>query len=34
LGYRPDFFELDLREKDKLEEVFKKYDFDGVIHFA
>lgn len=34
LGYRPDFFELDLREKDKLEEIFKKYDFDGVIHFA
>lgn len=34
LWYRPDFFELDLREKDKLEEVFQKYDFDWVIHFA
>jgi UDP-glucose 4-epimerase len=34
IGYKPDFFEVDLREKDKLEEVFKKYDFDWVIHFA
>jgi len=34
LGYRPDFFDIDLRDKDKLEEVFKKYDFDWVIHFA
>lgn len=34
LGYKPDFFEVDLRNKDKLEEVFKKYNFDWVIHFA
>lgn len=34
LGYRPDFFELDLKDRDALEEVFKKYDFDWVIHFA
>ena len=34
LWYKPDFFEVDLRDKNKLEEVFKKYDFDWVIHFA
>ena len=34
LGYKPDFFEVDLRDKSKLEEVFKQYNFDGVIHFA
>ncbi len=34
LWYKPDFFQADLREKEKLREVFKKYDFDGVIHFA
>jgi len=34
LGYKPDFFELDLRNKKWLEEVFKKYDFHGVLHFA
>lgn len=34
LWYRPDFFELDLRDRDALEEIFKKYDFDWVIHFA
>lgn len=34
LGYKPDFFEVDLRDKEWLEEVFKKYDFDWVIHFA
>ena len=34
LGYKPDFFNIDLRNKEKLEEVFKKYDFDWVIHFA
>lgn len=34
LGYQVDFFELDLRNKDALREVFQKYDFDGVLHFA
>lgn len=34
LGYKPDFYEVDLRDKEKLEEVFKKYDFDWVLHFA
>jgi len=34
LGYKPDFFEIDLRDKEKLREVFKKYNFDWVIHFA
>ncbi|MDD2907168.1 MAG: UDP-glucose 4-epimerase GalE [Candidatus Gracilibacteria bacterium] len=34
LGYKPDFYEVDLRDKEKLEEVFKKYTFDGVLHFA
>lgn len=34
LGYTPDFFEVDLRNKQKLKEVFEKYDFDWVIHFA
>ena len=34
LGYKPDFFEVDLRNKEKLEEVFSKYDFDWVVHFA
>ena len=34
LGYKPDFFEWDLRNKEFLEEVFKKYNFDWVVHFA
>ncbi len=34
LGYKPDFFEVDLRNNEKLDEVFKKYNFDWVIHFA
>jgi len=34
LWYKPDFFEVDLRNKVALEEVFKKYRFDWVIHFA
>ncbi len=34
LGYKPDFFKIDLRDKNKLEEIFKKYNFDWVIHFA
>ena len=34
LWYKPDFYEIDLRDKEKLEEVFEKYDFDWVLHFA
>ncbi len=34
LWYKPDFFELDLRDKEKLNEIFKKYNFDWVLHFA
>lgn len=34
LGYIPDFFEIDIKNRDALEEIFKKYDFDWVIHFA
>lgn len=34
LWYKPDFFEIDIRDKQKLEEIFKKYNFDWVIHFA
>lgn len=34
LWYKPNFFEIDLRDKVKLEELFKKYTFDWVIHFA
>lgn len=34
LGYCPDFFECDIRDRKWLEEIFQKYEFDGVIHFA
>lgn len=34
LGYNPDFFEVDLRDEKKLENIFKMYDFDWVVHFA
>lgn len=34
LWYKPDFYEVDLRDKDNLEEVFSKYIFDWIIHFA
>ncbi len=34
LWYKPDFYELDLRNKVWMEEVFKKYNFDWVLHFA
>jgi len=34
IWYKPDFFEVDLRDKEKLKEVFEKYDFDWVLHFA
>jgi UDP-glucose 4-epimerase len=28
IGYKPDFYNVDLRDKNALEEVFKKYNFD------
>ena len=34
LGYCPDFYEIDIRDKKWLEEIFAKYEIDGVIHFA
>ncbi|MFA5916799.1 MAG: UDP-glucose 4-epimerase GalE [Candidatus Gracilibacteria bacterium] len=34
ISNKPDFFEVDLRDREKLEDIFKKYNFDGVIHFA
>jgi UDP-glucose 4-epimerase len=34
LWYKPDFFETDLRNKGALKEIFKKYNFDWVLHFA
>ncbi len=34
IWYKPDFFEVDLRNREGLEEVFEKYNFDWVIHFA
>jgi UDP-glucose 4-epimerase len=34
IWYKLDFYEVDLRDKDKLEKVFEKYNFDWVIHFA
>lgn len=34
ISNKPDFFEVDLRDREKLEDIFKKYNFDWVIHFA
>ena len=34
LTYEPDFHEIDIRDREKLEWLFSKYEFDGVIHFA
>lgn len=34
IWYKPDFYKIDLREKYKLTNLFKKYSFDGVVHFA
>jgi len=34
LWYNPIFEELDLRDKNSLDKVFQKYNFDWVIHFA
>lgn len=33
-GTRPKFYEVDIKDMDKLEEVFKENEFDAVIHFA
>lgn len=33
-GVRPAFCEVDILDKEKLEEVFRQHDFDAVIHFA
>lgn len=33
-GKKPHFYNVDLVEKSKLEEIFKKHDIDSVIHFA
>lgn len=34
LWKKVDFFQMDLREKEKLEDIFSKYKFDWVVHFA
>lgn len=34
VGVRPQFIEMDLRDKQKVNELFSNYDIDGVIHFA
>lgn len=34
LGYTPDFYEGDIRDRKILETIFERYSFDGVIHFA
>lgn len=34
IWYKPIFFQTDLRDKVKLESLFKEYSFDWVIHFA
>lgn len=34
LGYKPDFYEIDLRNIDEMKKIFEKYKFDWVIHFA
>ncbi|MDW7667369.1 MAG: UDP-glucose 4-epimerase GalE [Bacillota bacterium] len=33
-GVIPDFHQIDVTEESKLEQLFSKYDFDGLIHFA
>ncbi len=34
INYKPIFYQIDLLDKDWLEEVFIKHKFDGVVHFA
>lgn len=33
-GVKPIFYQVDILDKEKLEDVFKKHEFDAVIHFA
>ena len=33
-GIRPEFVQLDLKEKEKVSDFFRRHDIDGVIHFA
>ncbi len=33
-GKRPAFYQIDLLEKEKVDQLFKEYDYDAVIHFA
>ncbi len=34
LWYKPDFFEVDLRDIESMDTIFNKYNFDWVVHFA
>lgn len=34
LGYKPDFYKVDIRDLEEMEKIFKKYNFDWIIHFA
>lgn len=34
IGYKPDYFKVDLRDEVNLEKIFTNYKFDWVIHFA
>jgi UDP-glucose 4-epimerase len=34
LGYMPVFYEMSIGDEKRLSEIFEKYQFDGVIHFA
>ncbi len=34
LGYTPDFFEGDIRDREFLISIFERYQFDAVVHFA
>jgi len=33
-GIRPEFVQLDLKEKEKVSDFFRRHDIDGVVHFA
>ncbi len=34
LGYKPKYFECDLRDRKSVFEIFESHNFDGVLHFA
>ena len=34
LGYLPNFYDCDIRDEKRLENIFEKHSFDGVIHLA